>query len=95
MPAQVAGVLELAEAAAAADRCAPLSEHVLLHLRYDGAGPGPRDHAGCGLDLGAVTVDGEIAGYAYLDPPEPEVSGELVVHPAAGGRASARPWSAT
>jgi mycothiol synthase len=27
-------------------------------------------------------VDGELAGYAYLDPPGPEMSGELVVHPA-------------
>ena len=45
-PAQVAGVLDLAAAAAAADSVAPLSEHVLLHLRYDAATPG----AGPGLD---------------------------------------------
>ena len=95
--AQVAAVLELAERATAADGIAPLSEHVLLHLRYDSAvpdsavpdsagpdsagpddaGPDPRPHR----DV-VVTVDGEIAGYAYLDPPEPEVSGELVVDPA-------------
>jgi mycothiol synthase len=80
-PAQVASVLDLAEAAAAADSVAPLSEHVLLHLRYDAAGestdPAP------GQDL-ILTVDGEIAGYAYLDssgPADPEVSGELVIHP--------------
>ena len=77
-PAQVTSVLNLAGAAAAADSVAPLSEHVLLHLRYDAAqGPTP------GRDL-VLTVDGQIAGYAYLDPPgpcDPDVSGELVIHP--------------
>jgi mycothiol synthase len=76
--AQIAGVLELAGAAAAADGVTPLSEHVLLHLRYD-------DGDGSGRDF-VVAVDGTIAGYAYLDSPkpepEPEVSGEFVVHPA-------------
>ena len=63
-PAQVAEVLALAEAAAARDGVAPLSEHVLLHLRYEGRRrrPGPRSRSG-------LTGDGEIAGYAYLDPP--------------------------
>jgi mycothiol synthase len=76
-PAQVAGALELAQAATAADGIGPLSEHVLLHLRYDG------DDAGPGRDF-AVTAGGEVAGYAYLDPPgaDAESSGELVVHPA-------------
>ena len=69
--AQVAGILALAESAAASDGVAPLSEHVLLHLRYQGAG---RDFI--------RTADGEIAAYAHLDPPEPEMTGELVVHPA-------------
>ena len=69
--AQVAGILALAERAAASDGVAPLSEHVLLHLRYQGAG---RDFI--------RTADGEIAAYAHLDPPEPEMTGELVVHPA-------------
>jgi mycothiol synthase len=73
--AQVADVLALAETAAAADGVAPLSEHVLLHLRYDSSGPAR------GRDFIAI-VDGELAGYAYLDPPGPEASGELVVHPA-------------
>ena len=80
-PAQVAGVLELAEAAAAADSVAPLSEHVRLHLRYDAAGPGADPAPGRDLVL---TVHDEIAGYAYLDspgPPDLEVSGELVIHP--------------
>jgi mycothiol synthase len=85
-PAQVTRVLDLAEAAAAADSVAPLSEHVLLHLRYDETGasadPAP------GRDL-VLTVDGEIAGYAYLDSPAhpgQEVSGELVIHPLYRGR---------
>ena len=75
--AQVADVLKLADLAAVTDGVAPLSEHVLLHLRYDRAAP---ERSGTGRDF-VVTVDGTIAGYAYLDPPEPEVSGELVVHP--------------
>ena len=84
--AQVAGILALAGSAAASDGVAPLSEHVLLHLRYEGTGP---DHgpAAAGPDPGAgrdfvLTADGEIAAYAHLDPPEPEMTGELVVHPA-------------
>ena len=72
--AQVSEVLALVGAARLADGVAPLSEHGLLHLRYDGTG-----------DFIAA-VDGEIAGYAYLDPPsargeEGEITGELVVHP--------------
>jgi len=71
---QVSEVLALVGAARLADGVAPLSEHGLLHLRYDGTG-----------DFIAA-VDGEIAGYAYLDPPsargeEGEITGELVVHP--------------
>ena len=71
---QVSEVLALVGAARLADGVAPLSEHGLLHLRYDGTG-----------DFIAA-VDGEIAGYAYLDPPsageeEGEIAGELVVHP--------------
>jgi mycothiol synthase len=84
--AQVAGILELAGAASATDGVPPLSEPVLLHLRYDSSVPQPAD-AGADPDprLGrdfVATVDGEIAAYAHLDAPEPEVSGELVVHPA-------------
>jgi mycothiol synthase len=80
-PAQVAGVLDLAAAAAAADSVAPLSEHVLLHLRYDAASPGADPAPGRDLVL---TVNEEIAGYAYLDSPgHPglDVSGELVIAP--------------
>ena len=81
--AQVDGVLALARAARLADGVAPLSEHVLLHLRYDSSA-GPGADAERGRDF-VLTADGEIAGYAYLDPPptdpESEVSGELVIHP--------------
>jgi mycothiol synthase len=69
--AQVGEALALVEAARLADGVAPLSEHGLLHLRYDRA----RDFT--------AAVDGRIAGYAYLDPPSAggELTGELVIHP--------------
>ena len=74
--AQADEVLALAEAARLADGVAPLSEHGMLRLRYDGS-DGGRDFI--------VMTGGEIAGYAYLDPPsgegEGEVTGELVIHP--------------
>jgi mycothiol synthase len=72
--AQADEVLALVEAARLADGVAPLSEHGMLRLRYDGS-DGGRDFI--------VTTGGEIAGYAYLDPPsgEGEVTGELVIHP--------------
>lgn len=77
---QVAAILALIAACRAADGVAPLSEHVLLHLRYGTDEPRGRDLV--------LTVDGEIAGYAYLDPPaaDPhsgasEVSGELLIGP--------------
>ena len=83
-PAQITSVLNLAGAAAAADSVAPLSEHVLLHLRYDAAAPkNPGADPVPGRDL-VLTVDDEIAGYAYLDSSghsDPDVSGELVIHP--------------
>src|SRR2546427_270767 len=58
--AQAGEVLALVEAARLADGVAPLSEHGMLRLRYDGAGGG-RDFI--------VMTGSEIAGYAYLDPP--------------------------
>jgi mycothiol synthase len=85
-PAQVAGVLDLVAAAAAADSVGPLSEHVLLHLRYDAASPGADPAPGRDLIL---TEGDAIAGYAYLDAPGPsgsEVTGELVIDPAHRGR---------
>ena len=73
--AQAEEVLALVEAARLADGVAPLSEHGMLRLRYDGSGGGGRDFL--------IMTDGEIAGYAYLDPPsgDGEVTGELVIHP--------------
>jgi mycothiol synthase len=89
--AEASAALALADAAAGADSVGPLSEHVLLHLRYGG------DARGRNLLL---TDRGELAGYAHLDPvpenpgsPErraadaPEgPSAELVIHPAHRGR---------
>ena len=70
----VAGVLRLVRLATEEDGVAPLSEHVMLHLRYGG-------------DRQARNVmlmrDGQVAGYAHLDPTDPVEgpSGELVIHP--------------
>src|SRR5690348_9135714 len=87
---QVSEVLALVEAARLADGVAPLSEHGVLHLRYDST----KDSAVSGGDDPPepsrdfiVATDGAIAGYAYLDPPSAEgegeggVTGELVIHP--------------
>ncbi|HEY3733245.1 MAG TPA: mycothiol synthase [Streptosporangiaceae bacterium] len=69
-----AAVLRLVDAAATSDGVSPLSEHVLLHLRYGG-------------ELQARNVllyaGGDLAGYAHLDPTDPVEgpSGELVIHP--------------
>ncbi|MGH3238292.1 MAG: mycothiol synthase, partial [Streptosporangiaceae bacterium] len=84
--AQVAGILALVRAARLADGVEPLSEHVTLHLRYDSSGPAPHPspEPTPGGDF-ILAAGGEIAGYAYLDPPpanpESDVSGELVIHP--------------
>jgi mycothiol synthase len=72
---QIAAVTELCARAAEADGVYPLSEHVSLHLRYGGE---DRD-----FNLLAVTPDGDLAGYAHLDPTD-QVAGaaaEIVVHP--------------
>src|SRR5206468_10512100 len=79
--APVTEILALVRTATLTDGVAPLSEHVMLHLRYDapgiggarrqsaaGAGPAAADRPGAGRDF-VVSADGEIAGYAYLDPP--------------------------
>jgi mycothiol synthase len=68
-------VLTLVALATEEDGVGPLSEHVMLHLRYGG-------------DFGArnllLFADRELAGYAHLDPTDPVAgpSGELVIHPA-------------
>jgi len=71
----VAAVLRLVRLATEEDGVAPLSEHVMLHLRYGG------DRQARNVML---TEGGEIAGYAHLDPTDPVEgpSGELVIHPA-------------
>ena len=75
---QTAEVLRLVAAATDEDSVSPLSEHVLLHLRY-GGDPEARNLL--------LTEGGEVAGYAHLDPTDPVEgpSGELVVHPAHRG----------
>jgi mycothiol synthase len=72
---EVAAVLGLVRLATDEDGVAPLSEHVLLHLRYGG------DRLARNVLLEA---NGEVAGYAHLDPTDPVEgpSGELVIHPA-------------
>jgi mycothiol synthase len=72
--AEARAVLSLVGAAAGADGVGPLSEHVMLHLRYGGE-PGARDLL--------LVSNGDLAGYAHLEPAGPAaLSGELVVHPA-------------
>jgi mycothiol synthase len=72
-------VLLLVAAATDEDNVSPLSEHVLLHLRY-GGDPEARNLL--------LTSGAELAGYAHLDPTDPVEgpSGELVIHPAYRGR---------
>jgi mycothiol synthase len=77
LPAPAAAqALELVQRAADEDGVSPLSEHVLLHLRYGG-------------DARARNVlvwqDGRLAGYGHLDPTDP-VEGpaaEMVIDPVA------------
>ncbi|MBO0833841.1 MAG: mycothiol synthase [Actinobacteria bacterium] len=76
-----AGVLDLVREAASADRVSPLSEHVMLQLRY-------------GADQHARNIriwhQGKLAGYGHVDlagPGEAEgASAEMVVRPAARRR---------
>lgn len=72
--ADVASVLNLVRLATEEDGVAPLSEHVMLHLRYGG------DRQARNVML---IQDGQVAGYAHLDPTDPVEgpSGELVIHP--------------
>jgi len=73
--AESLAVRELVRAAAEEDGVGPLSEHVMLHLRY-GGDPRARNLL--------LASHGQLAGYAHLDPTDPVEgpSGELVIHPA-------------
>jgi mycothiol synthase len=70
-PAEAQAALRLADAAAAQDGVAPLSEQVMLHVR-DGGDPGDRNLL--------IWQGAELAGFAHLE--AAASSGELVVHPA-------------
>jgi mycothiol synthase len=80
---EAALVLGLVQAAAAADGVSPLSEHVLLQVRY-GGDPGARNLL--------LWQDGSLAGYAHLDLADPVEgqAGEMVIHPAARRRGLGR-----
>jgi mycothiol synthase len=72
--AETAAVRALVGAAAEADGLSPLSEHVMLHLRYGGDAP---------VRNLLAWVGERLVGYAHLDVTD-EVAGasaELVVHP--------------
>ena len=76
-------MLRLAEAAAGRDGVGPLSEPVLLHLRYGGGAARARDLL--------LTAGPALAGYAHLDPageadPAEGPAAELVIHPDYRGR---------
>ncbi|HUC59826.1 MAG TPA: mycothiol synthase [Streptosporangiaceae bacterium] len=71
---EVTSALKLVRAATDEDGISPLSEHVLLHLRY-GGDPLARSFL--------LYVADDLAGYAHLDPTDPVQgpSAELVVQP--------------
>ena len=80
-PSDLDAVSRLVEAATEADGLHPLSEHVMLHLRFGGEGPARH------LLVFTKSADGgddeRLAAYAHLDPTD-EVEGasaEIVVHP--------------
>ncbi|MQA87301.1 MAG: mycothiol synthase [Streptosporangiales bacterium] len=80
---QVRAVTELVDGATEEDAVRPLSEHVMLHLRYGGEVPARHLLA---------LVDDQLVGYAHLDPTD-EVegpSGELTIDPRYRGRGYGR-----
>lgn len=80
-PGDLAAVALLVEAATEADGLHPLSEHVMLHLRY--GGEGPARHLLVFSTAAGSDEPERLAAYAHLDPTD-EVEGssaELVVHP--------------
>ena len=74
-PSQIATVIALVDDATAADGVRPLSEHVMLHLRYGG------DESTRNL---LIWQGSELAAYAHLDVTDPVegASTEMVVAPA-------------
>jgi mycothiol synthase len=78
-PADSAAVLDLVRRAAEEDGVSPLSEHVMLHLRY-GGDPLARNIV--------VWQEGKLAGYGHLDPTDPVEgpAGEMVIDPSARRR---------
>lgn len=85
--AEVAQVRAVVDAATDADGVRPLSEHVMLHLRYGGDEPAHNIVAVDGADRAA-----RIVGYLHLDVTDPVEgpSAELAVDPAARGRGVGR-----
>jgi mycothiol synthase len=73
---EAAEVLDLVRRAAEEDGVSPLSEHVMLHLRY-GGDPRARNIL--------LWYQGALAGYGHLDPTDPVEgpAGEMVIDPAA------------
>ncbi len=71
---EAAAVLALVQRAADEDGVSPLSEHVMLHLRYGG------DQLARNVRL---WKDGTLAGYGHLDPTDPVEgpAGEMVIDP--------------
>lgn len=81
--ATIVEVVRIVDAATTVDGVSPLSEHVMLHLRYGGDAD----------DVSLVAVlDKTIAGYAHLDATDPVEgpSAELVVDPAYRSRGLGR-----
>jgi mycothiol synthase len=84
-------ILALADAAESADGVYPLSEDVVLRIRESAGQRDAAEPPGAGVADAPggpapvhllVRTDDGLAGYAYLDPGDPEgPAGELVVHP--------------
>lgn len=81
--AEVRAVSDLVEAATEADGVRPLSEHVMLHLRYGGDRP---------VRNVLVYLAGTLAAYGHLDVTDAVegASAEVVVHPEQRGRGLGR-----
>ena len=77
-PEEVRAVAALIEAATEVDGVRPLSEHVMLHLRYGGDRP---------VRNVLVYLDGDLAAYGHLDVTDQVegASAEVVVHPDRSG----------